>query len=402
MSMEFNPYSRELHEDPYPVYRWMREEAPLYRNDELDFWALSRFDDLWTVVHDPETYSSARGVTLTANAAEADDEGMADVLPVMIQMDPPRHDELRKLVKGPFTPRQVGRLEDSVRRIARELLANFVEHGEANLVADFAAPLPTMVIADMLGVDRADLPMFRRCSDAVIRGDSDDRADRRAAVAAGQELAAYFSHIVADRRQDPRDDLVTQLAHSHEGDARLSELEILGFCFLLLAAGNETTMNLISNSAVLLDRYRDQRALLVDDPSLMRDAIEELLRYDSPVQVLVRTTTRDVELYGEVVPADSKVALVFGAANRDDREFDDPDRLDLRRRPERHLAFGHGVHYCLGAALARLEGKVAYEELLAHIPDFSVTTDHVERVHTGIIRGVERLPIAFTPARVAA
>jgi cytochrome P450 len=398
--VEFSPYAPELHEDPYEVYRWLRDAAPLYRNDELDFWAISRFDDLWAAVHDPATFSSARGITLTARVGDAVE--LQGMLPMMIQMDPPRHNDLRRLVKAPFTPAQVSRLEGSVRRIARELLAGFAERGAADLVADYAAPLPTMVIADMLGVPRGDLPMFRRCSDAVIRGDSDDRDARRAAMAAGEELAGYFAGIVADRRVDPRDDLVTELAHGDAGAAQLSELEILGFCFLLLAAGNETTMNLISNAAVQLDRHPEQRAFLRDDPSLVSGAVEEFLRYDSPVQVLVRTTTHDVELHGQVVPADSKVALVFGAANRDDREFEDPDRFDIRRRAERHLAFGHGLHYCLGASLARLEARVAYEELLGTIPDFAVTTDHVERVPSGIIRGVEQLPIAFTPASFAA
>lgn len=395
MTFSFDPRSHELHEDPFPTYRRLRDEFPLYHNETGGFWALSRFEDVRAAVHDPATFSSARGITLTETA-------FRNALPTMITMDPPRHDELRTLVKRSFTPRRIEGLTSRVRAVARELLDGFSERGHCDLVAEFAGPLPTIVIAELLGVPGEDRDMFRRCSDAVVRGDSEDPALRAAAADAGAELAAYFAEVIAERRRSPGDDLVTELVRTQVDDRSLSDEELLGFCFLLLAAGNETTMNLIGNAAVLLARHPDQRAMLADDPALLGSAVEEFLRFESPVQALVRTVTRTVELHGGRVPEGAKVVLVLGAASRDDREFDDPDRFDILRGSERHLAFGLGPHYCLGAALARMEAKVAFEELLARIPAYHLATDHLERVHSGIVRGLERIPLEFEPTPVPA
>jgi len=392
----FDPYSHELHEDPYPVYRELRDHHPAHLNETRSFWALSRFADVWDAVHDPSTYSSADGIVIG-------DEGISDqgLLPMMITMDPPRHGQLRGLVSRAFTPRRIAAMESTIRTVATELLDGIVEMSRCDLVQDFAAPLPTIIIADLLGVPRSDRAQFREWSDHLIQLDPDSPGLSEAALLASAALYDYFGGILAQRRRAPRDDLVSALLHAEVDGGRLSEEELRGFCFMLLVAGNETTTNLISNTAVLLAEHPDQRAALVADPSRLPGAVEESLRYDSPVQGLARTLTRDVELHGCAMQKGQKVLLLFGSANRDGREFDDPDRFEITRSIDRQLAFGHGTHYCLGAALARLEARVAYEELLRRLPDYELGgASDIERLHSGPIRGFLHLGVTFEPGRV--
>ena len=392
MAELYNPYSHALHDDPYPVYRKMRDDHPVYYSPEFEgFWALTRFADVVSALHDPARLVSGQGITLFGRNS----------YPLMITMDPPRHDELRSLVSRAFTPRRVQDIEPTARRIANQLLDEIVESGSCDLTPDFAAPLPTIVIADMLGVPADDRKQFRHWSDQLIQDAPDSPELSKAAAEASMALIGYFAEITKQRRAEPRDDLVTALVNAEIDGRRLEEDELLGFCFLLLVAGNETTTNLISNAALALDAYPDQRRALVQDPSLMPGAVEEFLRFDSPVQGLARTLIEDVEMHGVTMRAGHKVMLVFGAANRDERQFDRPDTLDVRRDIPRHLAFGHGLHFCLGAALARLEGRVALETLLARIPEFEVDSTHVERMHSGPIRGTKHLPMRFRPAQRA-
>lgn len=388
----YDPYDERVRIDPYPVYRRLRDQHPVYRNATAGFWALSRFADVWDAVHNPDTFSSAQGVTL--DEADADPDR-----PTILTLDPPRHDELRALVSRAFTPRRINELESSIRVLTGELLEGCRERAGFDLVAEFAAPLPTIVIADLLGVDRGDRGDFRHWSDQMIQRDpADPDAEARAADGA-RSLYRYFAGVVADRRRRPGDDLVSGLVAAEVDGERLTDHEILAFCLLLLVAGNETTTNLISNAAVLLAQHPEQRGRLAADPALLGGAIEEFLRYESPVQALARTVTRPVELHGEHLAPGDKVLLLFGSANRDEREFDDADLFDVLRRPSRHLAFGHGVHYCLGASLARLEARVAYEELLAQIPDYELAGEP-SQLRSGVVRGLATLPVRPSAAPV--
>ena len=387
----YDPFDPLVQEDPYPTYRRLRDEHPVYRNEERSFWALSRFADVWEAVHDPTTFSSAQGIFPTPG-----DMMTEAFFPMMIMMDPPRHTALRALVSRAFTPRAIAQREASIRTVARELIGAFGE-GSCDLVEGLASPLPTIVIADLLGVPRDDRGDFRQWSDHLVQADPADPESSASALAGATRLYEYFGVILAERRERPRDDLVSALLEAEVDDVRLTEEELLGFCFLLLVAGNETTTNLISNAAVLLAEHPDARARVAAEPALLPGAIEEALRVDSPVQGLARTLTRTVELHGEQLVAGDRVLLLYGSANRDEREFPDPDRFDVDRRSDRQLAFGHGVHYCLGASLARLEARIAFEELLAAAPAYEVAGP-VERIHSGPIRGLAHLPIEFDVA----
>jgi len=366
-------FQDRMHDD----YRVMRDEVPVYHDPEGGFVALSRFDDVWNAVNDWRTFSSA-------GVQEAD-----ALLPQMIYMDPPRHTALRGLVSRAFTPKRVMDLEGRIRTIARELLHRFVDEGRCDLVPAFAAPLPSTIAGELIGVPEEHLEAFRSWTEQFIAiSGPDDFAD------AAAKIYSLFGELLAERRRAPRDDLMSALLAAEVDGARLTDEELLGFSFLLLIAGNDTTTSLIGNGAELLARHPEQRRELIDDVSLLPNAIEEMLRIDAPTQELPRTATRDVEVRGTVIPAGSRVLLIWGAANLDDREFDDPERFDIHRTIGRHLAFGHGPHYCMGAAFARLEGRVAFEELLRRIPDYELDGPAV-RYPSSWARAFETLPIRF-------
>ena len=291
MAFEFNPYgTQDLVDDPYPVYRRLRDEYPAYYNDELRFWAVSRFDDVFDAIHDPVTYSSAQGITILENIDDT-------IPPMMIQMDPPRHDQLRAIVNRAFTPKRISALEPRIRDITRELIADVMERGEGDLVPDLAVALPTIVIAELLGIPVEDRTEFRAWSDAMVAISPDtDRAQSNFEAAAN--LFMYFTNMIPQRRAEPRDDLMSAIIAAEVDGEHLSEQELVGFCMMLLLAGNETTTNLVSNGTVLLHAHPDQRATLAADPSGIGRAVEEMLRFDAPVQGLARTLTRDVEFHG--------------------------------------------------------------------------------------------------------
>jgi cytochrome P450 len=390
MAELYDPFSHELHEDPYPVYRTLRDDHPVYYCEARKCWALSRFADVWDAVHDPITFSSAQGVF--PGMGDLDPDMNAENFPVMIMMDPPRHTQLRSLVNRAFTRRRMLQQESAIRDIARELVEPLVAKGGGDLVEELARPLPTIVIADLLGVPREDRSDFRRWSDQVVQDNPDDRDVAASALEGGVQLLAYFTDLVAERRRTPRNDLVTALIEAEIEGQHLDEGELLGMCILLLVAGNETTTNLISNSAVLFAEHPDQWKRVVVEPDLLGGAIEESLRLDSPVQALARTLTRDMEIHGHRIEAGEKLLLIYGSANRDEREFPEPDTFDINRVPDRQLAFGHGIHFCLGAPLARLEARVAFTELLSVAPDWSIT-GQAQRLHSGPIRGLIHLPV---------
>ena len=389
--MEFDPYDPNVQLDPYPSYRWLREESPVHWNADRGFWTLSRFEDVWSAVHDPLRLSSAQGIVIGQQDIDASD--LMDAMPMMIMMDPPMHDELRRLVSRAFTPRAIARMEEAVRTTTRQLIGELPDDG-VDLLPSFAGPLPITVIAEMLGVPVADRDQFREWSDMLVRVNPDDDESVEQAMNGSAMLLGYLPPLIEARREQPSDDqLSAMVAAEHEG-RRMTDAEIAGTAFLLLTAGNETTTNLIANMTMVLADDADLRRLLVEDPSRIPDAVEEVLRLESPVQGLARTATEDVTVHGETIEEGQQVLLLFGAANRDEQEFPDADVLQLGRQSDRALAFGHGVHYCLGATLARLETRVAFEELLARIPDYEIG-EGARRVPSAMVRGFEHLPLEY-------
>jgi cytochrome P450 len=393
--VEFNPYDPELHQDPYPVYRRLRDEFPIHHNARLRFWTLSRYADVLDALQAPDLFISGKGVAV--GVPDDDYDALTASVPLLIAMDRPRHTKMRALVSRAFTPRRVALLEPRIRAIARSLLDDLKGRPAFDLVREFSAPLPTIVIAELLGVPAEDQEWFKEKSTAVAQFDPSKGRDRESGaeqLGPAAELGRYLAEILAQRRSEPRDDLLSALLAAEIDGQRLSEPELIGFSFLLLVAGNETTTNLISNAAILLDQHRDQRRLLTEDPARIPGAVEEFLRYDSPVQGLARTLAAPATLHGVTIPEGGKVLLLFGSANRDERKIPEPERFDVLRDPNPHLAFGFGAHYCLGANLARLEARVAFEELLARLPDYRMTESRVQRTCSGPIRGALSLPVA--------
>lgn len=395
--MELNPFSYIFHEDPYPTYRWLRDHAPVYRNDELDFYAVSRFDDIVAASVDHETYSSAKGTVLEM------DPSMIEALPIIIFMDPPRQTRLRRLVSKAFTPARIAALEPLIRSIAVELLDRFAAAGQCEFIAEFAARLPIAVISTMIGVPREDRDMVREWTDEALTRDENDPQIPAAAFEASAELGRYFYQLVNDRRARPRDDMASLLAHAELADEdgstlRLTDAELTGFCTLLSSAGNETVTKLLGNAVVLLARHPEQRRRLLEDPRLVPGAVEEILRYWPPSQYQGRTLTRDVTLHGVAMPRDARVLLLTGSGCRDERAFPDADSLDIGRDIPLQLAFGHGAHKCLGAALARLESRVALEELHARVPEYEVDEVNLARVHMSNVHGFAKVPMHWKRA----
>ena len=390
--MRFDPYSEECHRDPYPIYRAIRDHDPAYHDEQLGFWALSRFVDVVDALHAPAVFLSGDGIALEGQARSP--------YPMIVAMDPPRHDQLRALIARGFTARPIAANAPAIRRLAGELLDGFASAGRVEFVEAYSGALPLLVIGSLLGIEREGLAEFRRLGDALMNQDPADPPSIDAGKAASAAILARIVAIVDERRRAPRDDLVSALLSATVDGESLSEDEIIGFCYLLILAGTETTANLLANGVIALAGHPGQRAELRADPSLIPGAVEEILRWDSPVQSDARTTGRPVELHGRVIPEGAKVLLLFGSAGRDEREYPDPDRFDVHRRIERHLTFGHGIHYCLGAALARLEAQITFEELLARIPDWEVDGDarRLDRIRSYMVRGPARLPLTFTAA----
>ena len=386
----FDPYNWQTHEDPYPVYRRLRDEAPVYHNETLDFWALSRYADVLAAFRDPVRLSSAQGVAL-----ERDQLPDASAVMSFLGMDPPRHDHVRALVNRGFTPRRVQAMEPHIRALAKRYIDRFVEEGSCDFIQDFAGRLPMDVISEMVGVPPEDRDTLRGWADTVVH-----REEGRPEVpAAGLEAAAnilnYFASYVDERRARPVDDLAGALiAAELEGD-RLSDKDIIAFLFLMIIAGNETTTKLLGNAIYWLWRNLDQREKVRSDPGRIPAWVEETLRYDASSQLIARTTTCDVEIRGRSIPGNARVALLIGSANRDEREFPNADLFDVTREQRQSLAFGQGTHFCLGASLARLEGRVALEEVQARLPDFEIRPEGLVRIHSSNVRGFAALPIEF-------
>jgi len=395
--VEFNPFSWETHENPYPVYRALRDEAPVYRNEKLGFWALSRYDDVLMALRDPVRFSSSNGVALEAMSPEA--------YRVMsfLAMDPPRHDRMRALVSRGFTPRRVRDLEPQIRKLANRYIDRVIEKGQCDFIDDFAGKIPMDVISEMIGVPQHDRDMLRTWADLVVHREEGDPSTPQEGMAASGEMLAYFTLDVAKRREAGSGDTVTDalIAAEIEGD-RLSDTEIIGFLFLMSIAGNETTTKLLGNALYWLQQRPDQRAMVDADPSLVEKWVEETLRFDASSQILYRTVAEDIELHGQTMKRGDWVALMIGSANRDGRVFPDPDTFDIMRDHKQSLAFGQGTHFCLGASLARLEGQAALEEVHRRMRDFEIDLSGLQRIHSGNVRGYAKMPIRFTPGGTSA
>ncbi len=389
--LEFDPSSYLIHEDPFPFYRRMQDEAPLYHNPDIGFWALSRFDDVLAGLADWECLSSAQGTLIEQIQSQKPPPDM------MIFNDPPRHEQLRRLIGRAFTPRRVAELSDQIRTMCIGWLEPLVEDGGGEIVADLAGRLPSAVISTLLGVPPEDHSLLKSLSDRLLHREDGSLTMPADGLAAGAELATYFGQLAASRRVSPDEGLISALVHAElvgadEGGQRLTDEEIIFFCLLLGVAGNETTAKMIATGVSVLDRFPEQRARLVADPSLWPTAVEELLRFDPPSHYQGRVASRPVIYYGEELDEGSIVLLMNGAANRDPREFEAPDRFVADRPIERQLAFGHGIHFCLGAPLARLETRIALEELLRRFPTYGVDRKGVERFHSTNVRGLSKVP----------
>lgn len=394
MALGYDPFAPDVRENPYPYYLELRRRAPVYQVDGAGLWVVSRYDDVVFVVKHHELFSSApmnfqavREGFFSASAA------------TIIGADPPAHTRLRTLVNRGFTPRRIADLEPRIRAIADELVASLRERQEFDLTADLSIPLPVIVIAEMLGVEPERRADFKRWSDSIITMISGTPTEQEGLLLRPHMKAFrdYFEEVIARRREYPKDDLISVLVRAQETEQALTAEEVIAFAALLLVAGNETTTNLIGNAVLALLDHPSEIAKIRANRQLISNLVEETLRYDGPVQGLFRMTTQEVEIAGSTIPAGAVVMPLFASANRDERQFEDPDRFDVTRNADGHLAFGFGIHFCLGAALARLEARVALEALLFDLPRFVLADNgRVERINSIFLRGPKALPLAFT------
>lgn len=378
-------------DDPYPVYRRLRDEAPLYHHEPLDLWAFSRFDDVQAAAKDWETFSTSAG-----GFGNDIDDTYQLFLPAgdLAGVDPPIHTRLRGALRLAFSPSALrSRFEPIVRRKVTELIDGFADAGHADFARDLARPLPGTTMFSWFGFPEADHPELLAWFGEMLERDPGVRALPDRALAGRDRMREYMQAAAAERRGAPREDLMSHLVAANEA-GEISADELLGSSMLLFIAGITTTSGLISNSLLHLDRFPDQRALMREDPTLIPAAIEELIRFDAPIQALARTATRDVAAHDAVIPEGARVALVWASANRDERRWLDPDRLDISREPQRHVSFGEGIHHCLGAPLARLEAKIVFEELFRRIHEYAVSGPIV-RIKTPTDRALESLPVEF-------
>jgi cytochrome P450 len=389
----YDPYDFEIDADPYPVWKRLRDECPLYYNERYDFYALSRFADVEHALVDWHTYSSAKGTVLELIKANLEMPPGS-----IIFEDPPDHDLHRGLLSRVFTPRRMNALESKVREFCARSLDPLVGAGTFDFVTDLGAQMPMRTIGMLLGIPEEDQEAIRDAIDAGLRLNDGEMPDMTTKMEAAGKQAEAFAKYVDWRADHPSDDVMTELLRGEfvdrEGVRRhLSRDEVLGFINLLAGAGNETTTRLIGWTGKVLAEHPGQRKEIVELPELIPKAIEELLRYEAPSPVQSRYVTTDVELYGTVVPEGSTMVLLNGSGNRDERRFPDGDRFDIHRKLDHHLAFGYGTHFCLGAALARLEGRIALDEVLKRFPTWEVDWDNAVQARTSTVRGWERLPV---------
>ncbi|WPB75157.1 cytochrome P450 [Archangium violaceum] len=387
-----NLFSDEVRRNPYPAYEQLRGRSPVLHEPHSDLWMVFDYESVKRALQDHEAFSS---IVAPPSAMTSQ---------WLVFMDPPRHTKLRALIMRAFTPRAVASLEPRILALSHELLDRTRSRGEMELAEDFSVPLPLRVIAEMLGVPLADQPRFKRWSDVMmalgyaVAGSEEAARVHREFAEVTEEMRAYVRDLATQRRVAPRDDLLTRLVEAEVDGERLTGDELLGFVQLLLSAGHETTTNLINNALLCFLEHPAQLARLRAEPGLLPSAIEEVLRYRSPVQAMFRVTRAEVSLHGQVIPAGKMVLAMIGSANRDPRKFQEPDRFDISREPNPHIAFGHGIHFCIGAPLSRLEARVGLSVLLERMRDFALASDAPWEPRRAIhVHGPTRLPIRFTP-----
>ena len=391
----FDPYSEDFFCAPFDTYRRMRDEAPVYYSEKYDFWALTRYDDVAAAVKDHETYSSAKGVTLDIVKAP---EAVSPIGKIIISLDPPEHERMRKLVNRVFTPRAIASLEQMVRDTIDRYVKQ-LDPSSFDAVADFAALFPVEIITSMLGVPAEDRQQLRLWLDKGLEREPGSISPPRESMDAMIQSGAYYYQLIQERREKPQEDMISRLIEKEvveDGEARrLDDAEIAGFATMLGGAGAETVTKLVGNAVVVFADNPDQWQKLKDDRDKIPAAFEELLRYEGPSQYQIRTTTRDVTLHDTTIPAGDPVLLINGSATRDERFFPDPDRFDIdrERKVGYNLNFGYGIHSCLGAALARMEGRIALETLIDLIPSYEIDRSGLQRVHMTNVCGWANVPV---------
>ena len=394
--VQFNPMDPEFVADPYPMYQRLQADDPVHHSP-LGFWVLTRYADVIASLRDPRLIKEPIAAFVAARFGMQVPPGLGLS---MLDRDPPDHTRLRGLVSKAFTPKALERLRPDIQRIVNGLLDAVDGHGEMDLIDEFAYPLPVNVICDMLGVPVKDHERFKqwgldiaRGLDAIMLPPESEVAQR--SMAGRRALAAYFRELIAQRRASPRDDMLSALIAAEEAGDKLNEDELLATCILLLVAGHETTVNLIGNGTLALLRHPAELRRLRDDPRIIGTAVEELLRFDGPVQRTARIPSADIVIGGRTIPKGEMVMPFLGAADRDSAQFPDPQRLDLTRADNRHIAFGMGIHFCLGAPLARMEGQIAINTLLKRLPKLALATDKPEFRQSLTLRGLQSLPVSF-------
>ncbi|MCU1350282.1 MAG: bioI [Acidobacteria bacterium] len=395
MSTEgINLASPDFYADPYPTYRKLREsDAPYWQPHSGlggGMWLVTRYQDVALLLKEGHTTKSALHLKRRDEITPFDH--------TMLAKDPPEHTRLRSLASLAFTPARVRAMEARIGLLVDELIDKVRGKGEMDFVAAFAMPLPAIVIAELLGVPPDDRNAFHEWSELIVRGTDELRseADAKRGEKAGMALFSYFGKLIRSRRQEPQDDLISALVLARDAQDRLSENELLALCMGLLVAGHTTTANLLGNGLLTLLRHPEQLNLLKSNPELMPSAIEEMLRFESPVQrATFRLATKSVEIGGVTIPEGQQVSGVLGAANRDPEVFPDPDRFDVTRQPNRHLAFGHGIHFCFGAPLGRAEARIGFSRLLEQLPNLKLATETPNWGATTFFRGLDSLPVTF-------
>ena len=392
-TVEFDPFSRDFFDDPYDTYAALRDHAPCYYSEQYDFYALSRFDDVVAAHRDHATFTSTHGQTY-----EQLSSGEPAELGSIISMDPPEHTRYRALVSRAFTPRSIGNYEALVREIINGYLDPLMGRRQFDILEEFSAPFPVEIISTILGVPPENRQQIRLWTDAMLPREEGSATSTQAAAEAGMAQGVYLYELVQQKRANPADDMLTALIEAEvateDGQlTRLDDAEIAGFGTLLAAAGSETVTKLVGNAAVLFHRHPDQWAKVLDAPAIIANAVEEILRYWAPSQYQGRFSTVDSEWHGVTIPKGKPVFLITGAANRDPRRYDDPDRFDITRDPGLAVGLGHGLHACLGAALARMESRVAIEEIARRWPTYEVDEPGLRRVQMSNVAGYSSVPI---------
>lgn len=391
--VNFNPYDYAFHDDPYPTYRRLREDAPVYHNPDLGFWALSRHADVVTAFRDNIRLSSANGVSLDPSAYGPN----AHKVMSFLAMDDPRHMRMRRLVSKGFTPRRVADLEDRILELTLRYLEPAVQEGEFDWISEVAGKLPMDVISELMGVPESDRSEIRRLADLVVHREEGVLDVPVAAMEASLHLVGYYADMLAERRKKETSDLTSALLEAEIDGDRLTDDEIIGFMFLMVVAGNETTTKLLGNALYWGAHNKSEVAQVLRDPARAPQWVEETLRYDTSSQLVARTAIADIQLHGTTIPTGDKVLLLIGSANRDSDVFDAADDFRIGRDSSQKIAsFGGGVHFCLGAHLARLEANIALEQFARRVADYEIDEDRCERVHSTNVRGFAALPVEVT------